>query len=133
VEDTQKDNHWHYNNKLKPFAQNLRNDGTKAEACIWKYVLRAGMMKGYKFRRQRPVLNYIADFMCKELKLIVEIDGITHDDELVQAKDLEKQKALEKAGFTVLRFTDNEVLNHIDGVRMELENWIDHSSPLPPP
>ena len=50
---------------------------TKAEACLWKYVLRAGKMKSFQFRRQRPVLNYIADFMCKELMLIIEVDGIT--------------------------------------------------------
>ena len=54
---------------------------TKAEACLWRYVLRARKMKGYSFRRQRPVLHYIADFMCKELKLIIEVDGITHQFE----------------------------------------------------
>ena len=54
---------------------------TKAEACLWKYVLKARQLKGFQFRRQRPVLNYIADFMCKELMLIIEVDGITHHDE----------------------------------------------------
>jgi very-short-patch-repair endonuclease len=54
---------------------------TKAETCPWKFALRANQLKGYPFRRQRPVLNYIADFMCKDLMLIIEVDGITHQDE----------------------------------------------------
>jgi very-short-patch-repair endonuclease len=54
-------NHF-YNNNLQPNANRLRKEMTKAEACLWKYVLRAGKMKGFQFRRQRPVLNYIADF-----------------------------------------------------------------------
>lgn len=56
---------------------------TKAEACLWKYVLSSGKLKGYKFKRQRPVLQYIADFMCPDLMLIIEVDGITHLDEEV--------------------------------------------------
>lgn len=70
-----KDNFCSYNKSLQPFANKLRKEMTKAEVCLWKYVLRAGQMNGYKFRRQRPVLNYIADFMCKELRLIIEVDG----------------------------------------------------------
>src|SRR5436190_23957983 len=53
--------------KLQPYANNLRKRMTKAEACLWKYVLRASKMKGYGFRRQRPIMNYIADFMSKDL------------------------------------------------------------------
>jgi very-short-patch-repair endonuclease len=61
-----------YNKRNKQVARMLRSNMTKAEACLWKYALRARQMKGYKFRRQRPVLNYVADFMCKELNLIIE-------------------------------------------------------------
>ena len=77
---------------------------TKAEACLWKYVLRASKMKNFQFRRQRTVLNYIADFMCMELMLVIEVDGITHHTEEAIKKDEIRQKALESAGFTVLRF-----------------------------
>ena len=119
------DNNNQYNRKLQPFANALRKDMTKAEACLWKYALGAGMMKGYTFRRQRPVLNYIADFMCQDLRLVIETDGNTHNDELVQLKDIQKQKDLEAAGFTVLRFTDNEVLNNISGVFQTILNWIE--------
>ncbi len=115
----------HYNKRLQPFAHELRAQMTKAEACLWKYVLRARLMKGYQFRRQRPVLNYIADFMCPELKLIIEVDGLTHTWEETVIKDEQREAALKNAGFTVLRFTDNEVLNNISNVTMAIEHWIE--------
>lgn len=68
-------------------ARAMRKNMTKAEACLWKYALRAGQMNGYTFYRQRPVLNYIADFLCKELNLIIEVDGITHLDKETLEKD----------------------------------------------
>ena len=105
---------------------------TKAEACLWKYVLKAKNMKGFQFRRQRPVLNYIADFMCKELLLIIEVDGITHTYDQVSMNDQKRQLALENAGFTVLRFTDEEVLTDINGVYRKIEGWIIDSK-IPPP
>ena len=114
-----------YNKQLQPFANNLRKQMTKAEACLWKYVLRGGLMKGYPFRRQRPVLNYIADFMCKELMLIIEVDGITHTWKEMEEKDRRKETTLKNAGFTILRFTDEEVLNRIDQVNRSIENWIE--------
>ena len=117
-------NHF-YNRNLQPNANRLRKEMTKAEACLWKYVLRAGKMKGYGFRRQRPVLNYIADFMCKELMLIVEVDGSIHELEEIRKNDEQRQKALEEAGFTVMRFTNHEVLTNIQWVQSCLEEWIE--------
>lgn len=94
---------------------------------------------GYTFNRQRPVMNYIADFMCKPLKLIIEVDGYSHTLESVIEKDRIRQNNLEKAGFKVIRFRDKEVLTQIlqvrtviFGVIKELENKITESSPLPP-
>ena len=66
-----------YNKNLQPYANRLRKEMTKAEACLWKYVLKAKQLRGYQFRRQRPVLNYITDFVCPELMLIIEVDGLT--------------------------------------------------------
>ncbi len=111
-----------YNKSLQPFANKLRKEMTKAEACLWKYVLRAGQMKGYSFRRQRPVLKYIADFMCKEIQLVIEVDGITHDTK--QAQDRRKTEELERAGFLVFRFTDEEVLANIGGVASKIEQTV---------
>ena len=95
-----------YNKRLQPNANSLRKSLTKAEASLWKYVLKARQLRGYQFRRQRPVLNFIADFMCKELMLIIEVDGITHHFEEQFDNDRIRQKALESSGFTVLRFLD---------------------------
>jgi very-short-patch-repair endonuclease len=55
----------HYNKRNQPFARELRQNMTKAEVCLWKYALKAGKMKGYSFRRQRPILNFIVDFVCR--------------------------------------------------------------------
>ena len=98
---------------------------TKAEACLWKYALRTRQLKGFQFRRQRTVLNYIADFMCKELMLIIEVDGKTHHAEGAMQKDDERQKELENAGYTVLRFDDEQILTSIHHVYSYLEDWIE--------
>ena len=135
-------NNFHYNKNLQPFANKLRKDMTKAEACLWKYVLKARKLKGYQFRRQRPVLNYIADFMSMELMLVIEVDGITHWDEEVVKKDVIRQKKLEEVGFIVLRFDDNDVLHDIENVERVLLGFVedfekfhplpvDRSTPLP--
>lgn len=122
---TDKYSNHYYNKNLQSNANRLRKEMTKAEACLWKYVLRARQMKGYQFRRQRPVLIYIADFMCKELMLIIEVDGSIHQLEEVMKNDMIRQKALEEAGFTVLRFTNDEVLTNIQWVYSFLEDWIE--------
>jgi len=79
MEEAKKENLWHYNSELKNFANANRKSMTKAEACIWKFLLSSKQMMGYSFRRQRPKLNFITDFMCKELMLIIEVDGLTHE------------------------------------------------------
>jgi len=68
-----------YNKNLKTFASQNKQQMTKSEACMWKYVLSGSQMMGYKFRRQRPIDNYIVDFICLPLQLIIEVDGITHE------------------------------------------------------
>ena len=71
------------------------------------------------------MLNFIADFYCYELELVIEIDGFTHEFEQTKCKDNFKQKELEKAGLTVLRFTDEEVLAELDKVIKEIEKYIE--------
>ena len=129
-----KTNLYGYNKKLKRLARANRSAMTKAEACLWKYVLRARQMKGYQFRRQRPVLDYIADFMCKELMLIIEVDGITHHDPDTQKNDSIRQQKLEQSGFTLLRFDDEDILTAINSVNGEIEDWIEkYERTVPPP
>lgn len=124
MESADKTNLYHYNKKLKVFANANRKNMTKAEACLWEFVLGGKQMMGYQFRRQRPVLNYIADFMCKELNLIIEVDGITHHWEEVAEKDLIREENLKSVGFHILRFTDDEVLNDIPNVIRAIEHYM---------
>ena len=118
-----KENNYHYNTKLKDRAIYLRKHATKAEACLWKYTLNKRPM-GFQFSRQRPVLNYIADFMCTELMLIIEVDGATHFMDDLPNNDLKRQADLEAIGFTVFRFEDEGVLKNMSGIQTVLEQFI---------
>ncbi|MEO7311648.1 MAG: endonuclease domain-containing protein [Chitinophagaceae bacterium] len=120
-----KHNHYLYNNRLQPNANKLRKTMTKSEACLWKYLLKESQMKGYVFRRQRPILDYIADFMCKELLLVIELDGVSHFDADVIRKAERKQRDLENAGYTVLRFWDSDVLERIGWAQSSILDWIE--------
>ena len=126
-----KANNYHYNKDLKDRARALRNHSTKAEIYIWTDVLKGGYLKGYRFLRQRPILHYIADFACLELLLVIEIDGMTHEFDAVAARDRKKQRALEAIGFTVLRFSDWEVMERRDEVIADILAWIDRNTPVP--
>ena len=119
-----KSNIFHYNRSLKSFANANRKNMTKGEACLWKFVIGGKQMMNYQFRRQRPVLNYIADFMCKELMLIIEVDGITHQWEEVYQKDLIREQELKAVGFRIIRFDDNEVLSDINSISRAIESYI---------
>ena len=105
---------------------------TKAEASLWKYILKSGKMEGVKFRRQRPILKYIVDFVCLELKLIIEIDGIIHDFEAVVKNDNIRKMELENAGFTLIRFQDREVLGNLEGVAESIALIINDLKAPPP-
>lgn len=113
-----------YNPKLKELARQLRNNSTKSEIRLWQY-LKGKQMMGYDFHRQKPLLNFIADFFCHELKLVIELDGYTHQFEEVIAKDEMKQSELEEIGLTVLRFTDEEVMKDINNVLRTIEIYIE--------
>ncbi|WP_232064603.1 endonuclease domain-containing protein [Rhodocytophaga rosea] len=80
-------------------------------------------MKNYDFHRQKPIDNYIVDFFCYELRLIIEIDGDSHAQK--QEEDSYRQKRLEDLRLTVLRFDDLEVKKHIGNVLRTIEYWIE--------
>jgi very-short-patch-repair endonuclease len=95
----------------------LRRDRTEAEARLWRY-LRNRQMEGAKFRFQVLVGPYVADFLCVEAKLIVELDGGQHGVQV--EKDAARTKVLEAAGYRVLRFWNNDVLANTEGVLAEI-------------
>ena len=105
----------HYNKALRPTARNLRNNSnSKAEKLIWKKVLSRKQL-GVNVKRQRPIDRYIVDFFIPDFKLIVEIDGSSH--EFKGEKDIFRQTNLEHLGYFVLRFREQEVINDLVGVR----------------
>ena len=114
---------YHYNKKLKQYSKQLRNSSTFAEIILWNEVLK-GRKLSYQFHRQRPILNYIADFFCKELKLIIETDGATHFYEETKRKDKGKEENLISHGYTILRLKDTDVVNELEKVREKIKLWI---------
>ena len=86
---------------------------------------KAKKTKGFKFKRERPILNYIADFVCFELMLIIEVDGITHLSETQQKKDKIRDSKLNEIGFTVKRYSSWEVLNVLPSVSEDICKWIE--------
>ena len=100
-------NFYPYNPRLKQFSRNLRSHGQISEALLWKCL--KGKKTGYLFLRQRPILNYIADFFCHELKLVIEIDGSSHFTAEAQARDAERDRQMQAIGLTVIRVKDSDV------------------------
>lgn len=118
------ENNLHYNRLLKPFARKLRKDSTKTEIRLWCELLSSSQMGGYRFLRQRPVSKYIADFMCKELCLIIEVDGFSHDFEEAEEHDIRRQQEMEALGFTVMRCSDQAVMECLPDVAESIYGWI---------
>lgn len=113
-----------YNPKLKKLARKLRNKSTKAEIRLWNQ-LRNGKLNGFDFHRQKPIDKFIVDFFCYKLRLCIEVDGVTHNDPLVQDRDRKKEARLKELGYNILRYQDNDVIDNIDGVILEIQNYID--------
>ncbi|NDK57410.1 endonuclease domain-containing protein [Pontibacter fetidus] len=112
-----------YNKNLKTFARKLRTESTKAEIRLWCELLSKGKT-GYTFLRQRPIGNYIADFMCKELKLIIEVDGYSHNFKTVE--DVKRDNELYQLGFITLRFSDEEVIKDLPNVERIIVAYIEN-------
>jgi very-short-patch-repair endonuclease len=96
-------------------AKQLRQAMTRAETLPWRY-LKANRIDGLGFRRQVTFRNYIADFVCLSAKLIVELDGESHDFEERQKADQTRDAFFVSEGFQVLRFTNQQVLSNLEGV-----------------
>lgn len=119
-------------NILKANARKLRNNSTPGEIKLWKKGLRAGQMKGYQFNRQFVIGNFIVDFVCRKLKLVIELDGAYHD--LIKEKDAARDSKLKKHGFMLLRIAEKDVRNDFNNVIRNIEIAIEkmevrHQSP----
>ncbi|MES2442251.1 MAG: DUF559 domain-containing protein [Pseudomonadota bacterium] len=96
-------------------ARRMRREPTDAEARLWRH-LRNRQLEGAKFRREEPLFGYFADFLCEDARLIVEADGGQHSPEV----DAQRTAALEAAGYTVIRFWNNDILGNTEGVIEEI-------------
>jgi very-short-patch-repair endonuclease len=127
-----KDNLYHNNsmwkgasNKTFSKARLLRNSMTEPEKMLWQR-LSNNQLEGFKFRRQHPILFYIVDFYCHALQLVIEIDGGYHGTAEQMIKDEERTKHLEANNITVIRFTNEAVMNDIEKVIKEIVNTINN-------
>jgi very-short-patch-repair endonuclease len=111
-----------YNRILVPRARAMRAEMTDPERRMWFECLQK--LKG-RFRRQRPIGRFIVDFYSATLKLVIEIDGESHATPEALAYDAERTHFLQSQGLTVLRFTNHEVMQNLEGVHLSLLNWVE--------
>lgn len=113
-------------------ARSLRKDMTEAEKKLWAR-LRNKRLLGYKFRRQQPINIFIADFFCQELKLIIEVDGGYHFTKFQREKDEGRTHILNELGLKVIRFSNQEVFEDLDGVVTRIKDIMRERIPPNPP
>ncbi len=106
-----------HNTKLKSTAATLRKNATKEENKLWYEFLKN---LGCHFVRQKVIGNYIVDFYCAKYKLVIELDGSQHYDEIGEAKDKVRDEYLNSIGLTVLRYTNLEVHKNFKGVCQDI-------------
>lgn len=107
----------YYNPELREKARRLRNESTFSEILLWLKI--KGKTFGYEFHRQVPLDEYIVDFYCHELSLVIEIDGSSHDNKYDY--DLKRQRRLESLGVRFIRFEDIDVKRNMNDVLRTLE------------
>jgi very-short-patch-repair endonuclease len=95
-------------------AQQLRANSNAAERRAWS-ILRSRRFAGLKFRRQHLIGDYVADFVCLPARLVIEVDGDTHGSDEAEAKDARRTRAIERAGFQVIRFWNHHVKHDREG------------------
>jgi very-short-patch-repair endonuclease len=109
---------------LRTYARRLRKDMTLTENRLW-YYLRNRRLDGYKFIRQKVLGNYIADFVCRDKWLIVEVDGGQHAESEAMAYDAKRTAYFVSLGYRVLRVWGSEVMENVEGVLEEILAWLE--------
>ena len=104
-----------YNKNLKQPSRDLRNNMTDAEQLLWQRIRRKKIL-GLQFYRQKPTLNFVVDFYCPSVSLVIECDGSQHYTAEGEEADRVRDGALAELGLTVLRFDNRQILTEIDGV-----------------
>ena len=111
----QNDPTWRVSSRVRANARALRKNSTDAERALWSEV-RDHRLNGAGFRRQVPIGNYIADFVCHAAKLVIELDGGQHFSDQAEKKDAARTTVIEANGFQVIRFSNHDVMTNRAGV-----------------
>jgi very-short-patch-repair endonuclease len=109
-------------------AKQLRRTMTRAETLLWRH-LKAKRLAGLGFRRQSPMGNYIADFVAHSCKLVVEVDGESHDFESRLRHDNRRDEWFRSRGYRVLRFTNDDVMKNLEGVVIAIRQAAEQAAP----
>jgi very-short-patch-repair endonuclease len=104
-----------YDKALKQYSRELRKNMAEAESLLWSKI-KGKQLKGYQFYRQKPIGNFIVDFYCPKVDLIIEIDGGQHYSTEGKEKDRIRDNYMASIGLKVLRFSDREVFENLNGV-----------------
>jgi very-short-patch-repair endonuclease len=104
-------------------ARALRRDAPAAERIVWRH-LRNRQLDGWKFTRQEPIGPYVVDFVCREKRLVVEIDGATHSTAEELASDSRRTAFLETEGYRVIRFGNEQVYENVDAALEEISRML---------
>ncbi|MFZ1677231.1 MAG: endonuclease domain-containing protein [Saprospiraceae bacterium] len=111
------------------FAYLLRKNLTPAEKYLWEYLRKNSL--GVRFKCQHPTWIYVVDFYCHPIKLVIEVDGSIHLLEEIHQNDLDREANLKSFELTIIRFTNDEVINDIENVIKCIENKIREISGSP--
>ena len=109
--------------ELRNKARILRNKMTKAEIILWSRI-RSRQLYGYKFRRQQAILDYIVDFYCHDLKLIIEVDGDIHSLPEIVESDKHRDKILKINGYHIIHFSNHEIETNLNHSLLKLKSVI---------
>ena len=118
-----------YKSGLKLISRRLRSEMTESERLLWSR-LRRKQLHGIQFYRQKPIGGYIVDFYAPAARLVVEVDGSQHQDNIHAQNDVHREESLKSQGLRVLRFTNLQVLQELDSVVGVVAEAL--KSPLPP-
>ena len=121
---------WKVSSKIRSIARALRKNSTDAERLLWA-ALRDHRLNGASFRRQVPIKNFIADFVCHAAKLVIELDGGQHFSDQAEQADAARSAVIEAQGFKVLRFSNLDVMTNRDGVLETIASAIAERAPTP--
>lgn len=116
----------------KELRRKLRKNATPFEKLFW-YQVRNRQFNNLKFRRQHTIGNYIVDFYCAELKLIIEVDGDSHSRFQTIIYDTVRSEYFVSLGYTIIRYQNRDIRNNIQGVLYNLTNQLGINPPLTPP